>query len=52
MRVDVVTTIVYTFTDAEREHLKEMGVWIFILNHLRDNERIEIEQSEGNLGNP
>lgn len=45
MRVNVVKTIVYTFTFAEHEYLKDMGIWSIIQDRLHANERIEIEQS-------
>ena len=45
MRVNVVETVVYTFTLAEREYLKDMGVWYILQDRLYANERIEIEQS-------
>jgi hypothetical protein len=50
--IKVESVRVYTFTKSEVTYLKMMGVWEFISTHLQDNERIEIEQSEGNLGNP
>ena len=43
MRVETKTTTVYIFTEIEVEHLEELEIWEFILTHLKDTERVEIE---------
>jgi|LauGreDrversion4_2_1035121.scaffolds.fasta_scaffold295250_3 hypothetical protein len=43
MRVEVKKTTVYTFTQEEFVSLLKLKMWSFILNHLRDNERVRIE---------
>ena len=45
MKVTVKETrlVTYTFTKYEQDYLLKMGIWGFINDRLKDNERIEIE---------
>ena len=44
MRVETKNTTVYIFTINETWNLIDMGIWKYINERLRTNERIEIEQ--------
>lgn len=43
MRVESKPTMVYVFTQEEREYLIRLDIWTYIYGRLKDNERIEIE---------
>ena len=45
MNVETREIIVYTFTNLEVIQLRNLNIWDFIVNRLKDNEEINIEQS-------
>lgn len=45
MKVETREIIVYTFTNLEVIQLRNLNIWDFIVDRLKDNEEINIEQS-------
>ena len=45
MKVETREIIIYTFTNLEVIQLRNLNIWDFIVDRLKDNEEINIEQS-------